>query len=1129
MKIIKLEILNLASLDRQEGETINFEEGALKEATIFSIVGATGSGKSTILDAICLALYNRAPRYPRKKGERNQGIEIYGELEEEEKTRLPPTDARNILTRGKKEGFSKLTFRANNGIFYRAEWRVNKKSKKFGNAETSLYKISYNSGKQTEESADWETLPKIIGLDYDQFLRTVLIAQGSFSSFIKAKENERYELLEKLIGCEGLYSRIAFKIKEKKDEAVRKHTEIAAGLSAREQDIIADEELEVLNGQIEKLESKEKEVKEELLKTRDALAWYDLDEKFIENIKRYGDTLNTKKQNLEKSKKDAYLLQLHDTTLSAVDIYKDLKTAESNLSKGQEKLNSLCDKIAKKEEEIKHADEEELVELKLVAKAASEKMEQELPHIRKAREIKTELEGLKKTLEEKKNAKASGELAKSKADKELEDNRKAIEKYEASLKNCKNELDALNKELQKEEETLIQVLTASQTNLNDEKIRTKGLEAEVLQKDRSNAEKALADLKSAIKLQSDLKNKSGRKGELIKSQTQFTEENVKIREKLKGIDIESLSKDLDTLNKSYTLLTSENLEKLRHDLVDGKECPLCGSIHHPFIKEEERTSLFDEMKELIEKETKKLNELREEKESLSKKQAANDGKLEGIKEELKNLETEIASISKDWEEIHSEHENWQADVKILQGLQPELEKDFNDADKRLGDYNDLMKNIERLSVEKENAEGKKQRFEKLSLQKRQAVEKKIEEAKLLLETEKGKSSNLLSQQREKSEALEVVKEAFSKIKSETESKEESLKKEIGERDPDSLEKELAEAKTKADKAVADKIESVSRLREQLREMKGEENVLKTQQSNNEKTITEKKEELEEWLVKYNEGKSEQVMEETIDYFYRAPDNWEELRARLNNLNQEYTASETTLKNEQDAHKAHQDKKPECSRESLQIRKKELENHSNEELIEKKARIQRHEKAKEEMGAIFEFKKKAESYKNEWEEITRAIGSEGKTLRKIAQCHTLGFLIDHANYEIRKFNSRYELQQVKNSLGIRVIDHDRADDVRDTTSLSGGETFLVSLGLALGLSSLSSRNISFENLFIDEGFGTLDPDTLDTVIDSLAMLQTSQGKKVGVISHTDSMSERISTQIRIIKHGNSGSSHIEIHP
>ncbi len=113
-------------------------------------------------------------------------------------------------------------------------------------------------------------------------------------------------------------------------------------------------------------------------------------------------------------------------------------------------------------------------------------------------------------------------------------------------------------------------------------------------------------------------------------------------------------------------------------------------------------------------------------------------------------------------------------------------------------------------------------------------------------------------------------------------------------------------------------------------------------------------------------------------------------------------------------------------------------------------------------------------------------------------------------------------QVKDSLGIRVIDHDRADDIRDTTSLSGGETFIVSLGLALGLSALSSHGVSLANLFIDEGFGTLDPD-------ALARLQSSRGKKVGVISHTDTMSERITTQIRIVRNGNSGSSHLEFHP
>ena len=212
-----------------------------------------------------------------------------------------------------------------------------------------------------------------------------------------------------------------------------------------------------------------------------------------------------------------------------------------------------------------------------------------------------------------------------------------------------------------------------------------------------------------------------------------------------------------------------------------------------------------------------------------------------------------------------------------------------------------------------------------------------------------------------------------------------------------------------------------------------------------------------------------------------------------------------------------------------VYEKEKADALEQKLIAANARMQNHQEAVKQLGDKAEALQLVTQEKDDWTAITDAIGADGKTLRKIAQCYTLSFLIAHANQEIRKFNSRYELQQVKHSLGIRVIDHDRADDIRDTTSLSGGETFIVSLGLALGLSALSSRNISFENLFIDEGFGTLDPDTLATVIDSLAMLQSSQGKKVGVISHTDTMSERITTQIRIIKNGNSGSSHIEIYP
>lgn len=260
----------------------------------------------------------------------------------------------------------------------------------------------------------------------------------------------------------------------------------------------------------------------------------------------------------------------------------------------------------------------------------------------------------------------------------------------------------------------------------------------------------------------------------------------------------------------------------------------------------------------------------------------------------------------------------------------------------------------------------------------------------------------------------------------------------------------------------------------------------------------------------------------------ARDDWKAIREEKDKRTIRLVAATTSLRDSESRRASCQETKPESSLEQLTSLLGETRGKSRkEELIGIKAILKNHHDAMLKLGSRADHLRRLEEKYCDWKEIYDAIGPEGKTLRKIAQCYTLGFLIRHANAEIRKFNSRYELRQVRNSLGIRVIDHDRADDVRDTTSLSGGETFIVSLGLALGLSSLSSRNISFGNLFIDEGFGTLDPDTLATVIDSLAMLQSSQGKKVGVISHTDTMSERISTQIRIVKNGNTGSSHIEI--
>ena len=162
----------------------------------------------------------------------------------------------------------------------------------------------------------------------------------------------------------------------------------------------------------------------------------------------------------------------------------------------------------------------------------------------------------------------------------------------------------------------------------------------------------------------------------------------------------------------------------------------------------------------------------------------------------------------------------------------------------------------------------------------------------------------------------------------------------------------------------------------------------------------------------------------------------------------------------------------------------------------------------------------------WAQLGELIGSaDGKKFRNFAQQLTLDTLLDYGNLHLESLSRRYRLERIQDSLGLLVVDQDMGDEVRSVHSLSGGESFLVSLALALGLASLSSQRVRVESLFIDEGFGSLDSESLGIAMDALDRLQ-ALGRKVGVISHIQEMTERISTRIQI-KRRSGGLSEVQI--
>ena len=1136
MKFLQLEILNLASLDKQGGEVINFVEGALGESTIFSIVGATGSGKSTLLDAICLALYNRAPRYPRKKGDKNQNIEIFGAADASESNRLAPTDSRNILTRGKKEGYSKLTFLANNGCIYRAEWHVRFQRVRYENAKTALYKITSNAEERTEETADWNELPNIIGLDYDQFLRTVLIAQGSFANFLTAKENERYELLEKLIGCEETYTNIATEIKKAKDQAVDAYNQMAASVEAVRQNLLNDEELALLQEEIARLEKAEKELDSQLQAISKDLQWFEENDKQTKQIAICQTDMEQAANAIKEMKPQILRLQLHDEVQPAVNLLQEVERQTQNIHEQEEDILKAEANIKSQESAISES-EKTLANLKEAVSKAQEQIEKALPVIAEARVLKTKMEAAMPNLTEKKEALELAKKENQTAQKDVEENARNIKKWEAETEKANHALKTTKEEIAKQKQMLREATQAAELAWEKEKSKTARQNIEELQNSKTTADRKLQDVKQAIKVAAHLVAATTEKQKNEERIMVLGKRNAEIDEALGKLTIEALEKETQTLRNAYTLMVSEKWEIHRANLTEGKPCPLCGSTTHPYHTDnrqfEEATT---ELSQLLKAKEDLLKQQQKLEKDLSGERKQNDGEVQTLQKQLEKMSGEIASYEEEWKVLIAQYPKIPKAESELKSLLPIYEDKAKDATSKLSLFNKIQKETERLTQLKDKAVKDEAAYESKASTILNEAQKSTQACATKLAEQKALTTNLTSQQKNKKETYEKANQTWLNARKEMEEWQTQYKQILNGEEPDAAEQRLTAAKDEATKAADTQNENINKLKAELANSKGSHQTMLSQNKTMKENLQAKEKELDLWIEEYNKQLKEKSIEpslidrNTIREMLHSAEDWNAIRREKDEKEKAVASTTALYQSAEKAHQQHLAHQPAQTRDALLAIQQEYQERSQRnELIAANARMQNHQEAVKQLGDKAEALQLVTQEKDDWTAITDAIGADGKTLRKIAQCYTLSFLIAHANQEIRKFNSRYELQQVKHSLGIRVIDHDRADDIRDTTSLSGGETFIVSLGLALGLSALSSRNISFENLFIDEGFGTLDPDTLATVIDSLAMLQSSQGKKVGVISHTDTMSERITTQIRIIKNGNSGSSHIEIYP
>lgn len=997
MKILTIRLKNLASI---EGTfEVDFMAEPLCSAGIFAISGPTGAGKSTILDALCLALYDKTPRFAAS------GESLY--LTDVGENQVNQSDVKNILRRGTGEGFAEVDFLGATGRRYRSRWSVRRaRSKPTGSLQpqtievTDLDKGEELQGTKTELLSQ---LVALVGLSYEQFTRTVLLAQNDFATFLKSRESAKAELLEKLTGTE-IYSRISREVYGRSKSA--------------------DEAMNLLKNSITLIEL----LPEETLQT-----------------------LQTEKETLSvlRTSGTRTLAELN----AQLTTIRSLKIQQEQLYKKQQEVVTEGDKFQKRQESLT-LQTEQLVSFKRQWEALQ-------PELRKARELDVQLQTLHVHYKQSEQVLLTAHKQVTELERKHRTVGEALNASCSSVNRLLNKEDALNASLSQDQQRVEQMLLREEQRLvllqkeNDHRVaRLNAFAIGAVSEEKNRLLQEQVGVQRA-KQASLLLIQLRRKQMLLVAELQTTTQQLAVAEEQ--------VRTLQRLYENARMAVSKDVTALRQHLHAEEACPVCGSLSHPYRNGSEG---IDTLFRSIEKEYRTATEAYK---LLNDRSIAMQRDVSNLAEQQKTQEDLLAPYSELLHEpLHElEHEP-------LYELEHELEHE---------PLYELKHELEHES----SHELEPLAFCLEALQQRLDLRLKTLQQRLDELTEKIKQYELLYVEWQQQDGI------MKKLRTHCEALREGL----------AQTRLLAQqvAATGEQLTMARQAEAAEQTRF---DVSGGE--LKQLQQERATLLKGKSADDSEAAVR----RREKELTEALEFVRKEV---ESVRARMSGLQGEVKQLDVIVRElgEQQKRIEHPETLPDmiavCQSANQETERK---------LLTVEARLLQQEQNKIRLKAIEAEWKAKEAIAEQWGKLNKLIGSaDGTKFKVIAQSYTLNLLLLHANKHLSYLSKRYKLQQVPGTLALQVIDCDMCDEVRTVYSLSGGESFLISLALALGLSSLSSNNLKVESLFIDEGFGSLDADSLRTAMEALEQLQM-QGRKIGVISHVQEMSERIAVQVQLRK-------------
>ena len=1234
MRILAIRGKNLASLADEFEILLN--EGALQTAGLFAITGQTGAGKSTILDALCLALYDKMPRLPD-----GAGFAI-GHKDEDENQRVKHNDVRSILRRGASSAFAEVDFIGKDKQPYRARWQVSKaRGKASGKLQAQEISLSnINSGQrigQTKTST-LDAISELIDLNFDQFRRSVLLAQGDFAAFLKAKKDERSSLLERITGTE-LYSEISIAAF---DRAKVEKAELDRIIGLMQNQIPLDSPARLaLEQQRDGLTASIGELDKHIAANQKIIDWYVELKKRLDAERVASDALAESSQawnaaeplrmrvkQVEKAEPLRPLLSHYQTAQT------DFVTAEGKLKTSGELLSATEIKLHTATG-LLNTQNENLI-------AAETQQHQAQPVLKAIRALDTRLEIVQTTLndlsadEKQLNAaliaaqQEQDALIKQQADvgyalrtltdwltehqdlQALADDwthwDSELKRYSALFKQRESEANAAGQHKQqvdKDQQRLSvlqtdidakkQVLDKQQVKLDAIKKDDEGSSAsqlhttrEALEADGEHIKHALLLATNAQELQQaitqDLPLLVITKHTIETANQQL--DKVHQQQALNAISLEEAKKALALIEAT----SHKDAEQLRQLLIKDQPCPVCGALEHPW-----HTHAVPLGNEYTQAQQQRVNELDAEKAALSKAILNTLHTIEQEKSKATELNHKIIlakekcqTLNGDWsaefksrfgflddeallpllkqqlERVTAELNHIKQQEKAALALQQQLKTAQLAFDNSKQSYDNLTS--EYAALDKQHAQNKADyraqlaTIESLEKQLNAIVEalavpcEQLENWQTYLATPSSLSKKVQEFQHNQQQLeivsknlnaigqqAQLVTQTYTQRQQQLTLKQIVIQQETKQRESLVLERVnliecLVGVRSSPKVTTADAIEQS--LNQQVNAAKAAQQqaanavntattelaTQKSQQQHWQTETTRRSEVLKQALITLNQKQERlAISREQLSELLQQDELWlTEQKTYLEQAEKALQAATALLNVKTEDRKHHEQLSVAISEDTatqtatqLQQQKQSLTEHKQE------CEMQCREDDKK-IASSSHLKADLDKQRYRWEQwqsLNDLIGSaNGSKFRVFAQSLTLEALLTHSNKHLADFAKRYALQRVPSSdLELQIIDKDMADDVRSVHSLSGGESFLVSLALALGLASLSSNKTQVESLFIDEGFGSLDPETLDIAIASLDTLQ-ALGRKVGVISHVPILVERIGAKVVVEKQG-----------